>query len=78
MTIDIFSQSRCSHCGGSHPTEKCFKQQKNLKEYKKPPFTIRNSNNKCNEHNGQDTKYIYQIWIGGSFSCKLSETGLFG
>ena len=27
--MEIFSQSRCSHCGGSHPTEKLFKQQRN-------------------------------------------------
>ena len=25
---DDFSQSRCSYCGGSHPTEKRFKQHR--------------------------------------------------
>ena len=23
-----FSQSRCIHCGGSHPTDKCLKKSK--------------------------------------------------
>ena len=48
-----FSQSRCSNCGGSHPTDKCFKPQQNLNIYEKPPYNPRNSNIKRNKHNGQ-------------------------
>ena len=29
-----FAQSRCSHCGGFHPTEKWFKQQRKDKGHK--------------------------------------------
>ena len=43
----------CDHCGGSHPTEKLFNQQRKEKGYKKPPFNPYNSNNKCNECNSQ-------------------------
>ena len=50
---EFFSQSRWSHCGCSHPTEKFFKQQKKEKGYKKPPFNPHNSNNNRNECNGR-------------------------
>ena len=49
---EIFSQSRCSHCGGSHPTDKLSKQQRNEKGYNKPPLNSRNSYDKRNENNG--------------------------
>ena len=48
-----FDQSSYSHCGGSHPTDKFFKQQQKYKGYKKPPFNIRYSNNGHNERNGR-------------------------
>ena len=50
---ETFSQSRYSHCGGSHPTEKLFLKNQKYKGYKKPPFNLRNSNNKCDEYNCQ-------------------------
>ena len=40
-------QSRCSHCGGSQPTEELFKQQRKDKGHNKLPLNSRNSNNKC-------------------------------
>ena len=40
-----FSQSRCSNCGGSQPTEKLYKQQWMGKGYKKPTLNPLNSNN---------------------------------
>ena len=52
MMRDIF-QSRCSHCGGSHTNEKCFKKHRKEKGYKKPSFNLCNPNNKHNERNGQ-------------------------
>ena len=47
----ISSQSRCSHCGGSHVTVKYFKQNRKDKGHKKSPFYWRNSNNKSNKYN---------------------------
>ena len=43
----------CSHCEGSHPTEKLFKQQGKEKGYKKLSFNTRNSSNNRNELNGR-------------------------
>ena len=48
---EAFSQTRCSHFGGSHPTETLFHNHKKEKGYKKPPFNSRNSNNKQNQLN---------------------------
>ena len=49
MQKDIFSQSRCSHCGGSHPTEKCSKKQIKDKVKNKSIFNSRKFNNKRTE-----------------------------
>ena len=50
----FFSQLRCSHCGGSHPTEKFFKKRIKDKVHNKfsPYFNPRNSNNDRTENNG--------------------------
>ena len=40
-----FSQSRCSHCGGSHPTEKLFRKQRKDTGNDKSPFNSYNYNN---------------------------------
>ena len=49
----FFSQSRCSHCGGSQPNDESFNQYKKEKGYKKSPFNSWNSNNNNNERNGR-------------------------
>ena len=43
---EFFSQSRCSHCGGSCPTEKLSNQKRNDKVNNKSSLNSRNSNNK--------------------------------
>ena len=48
-----FFQSRCIHCRGSHPTEKCFKQQRKDKGHNKPPFNSCKYNNKRTRHNSR-------------------------
>ena len=48
---EIFSQSRCIHCGGSKLTKKRFKQQIKEKGHNKSTFNSCNSNNKRTEHN---------------------------
>ena len=46
-----FSESRCSHCGVSQPTEKYFKQHRNDEGHNKSPLNSSNSNNKRTERN---------------------------
>ena len=48
-----FPQSIFNHCGGSHPTNKLFKQPKKGKGNKKTQLNTRNNTNKRNEHNAQ-------------------------
>ena len=59
----IFSQSRCSHCGGSH-------------RYKKPQFNPRNSNNNHNERNGRKPNTCFRCVSEDHFilNCKKPET----
>ena len=73
-----FSQSRCSHCGGSHSTEKCFKQQQKEKSYKKLPFNPRNSNNNVNEHNSQKPNTCLICGSEDHFIGIFSQTRHFG
>ena len=53
---EIFSQSRCNHCEGSHIYEKSFNKNRRYKGNKKSHFSSRNSNtttnNKHTELNG--------------------------
>ena len=67
------SQSKCSHCVGSHPTDKLFKQQQNQKGYKKPPFNPLNSNNKYNEHNGPKPNTCFRCGLEDHFIVKFSK-----
>ena len=50
---EILSQSRCIHCGGSQPTEKCFNQHRKDNSHKKPPLNPHNYNNKRTRINGR-------------------------
>ena len=63
--ISKCSQSRCSHCGGSHPTDKLFKQQQYEKFYKKPPFNTLNSNNNHTERNSRKPNTCFRcVFVG--------------
>ena len=59
----FLSQSRCSHCGGSHPTKKYFKQQRKDKGHKKSPFNSRNSKNERTEKNGQKPNTCFRCGL---------------
>ena len=56
----MFAQSRDIHCGGSHPTEKFFKQHRKDKGHNKSSFNSRNSNNKRTESKSQKPNMCFR------------------
>ena len=68
-----FSQSKCSHCECSNPTEKIFKKQRNYKVHKISPFNSQNSNNKRNERNSQKPNTCFICGLEDHFIAKFPK-----
>ena len=71
-----FDQPRCSHCGGSYPNEKYFKQHRKDKGHNKSPFNFCNSNNKRTEINGRKPNTCFRCGSGSHFikNCSKLDT----
>ena len=68
-----FDQLMCSHCEGSHPTEKCFRQQQNGKLYKKPLFNPRKYNNKRNKCNSWKPDTCFKCGLQDHFIANFPK-----